>query len=120
MKFRFKVISRIILIPIVLLFVSATSLAQEEPSECVEMGALAYDSWISSDAGGSGFPSGETDNDYLRCKACHGWDQLGTDGGYVMRSRNAGRPNAGAGDVDQSSRDISFTSREGSLRLQQT
>jgi hypothetical protein len=114
MKFRFKVISRIILIPIVLLFVSATSLAQEEPSECVEMGALAYDSWISSDAGGSGFPSGETDNDYLRCKACHGWDQLGTDGGYVMRSRNAGRPNAGAGDVDQSSRDISFTSREGS------
>jgi hypothetical protein len=76
-------------------------------------GALAYDSWISEDAGGSGYPDGETDNDYLRCKSCHGWDQLGTDGGYVRRSRNAGRPNAGAGDVDQTSRDISYTTREG-------
>ena len=87
--------------------------AQDEPSECVELGALAFDSWISEDAGGSGLPDGETDNDYLRCKSCHGWDQLGTDGGYVRRSRNAGRPNAGAGDVDQTSRDISFTTREG-------
>jgi hypothetical protein len=101
----------LILIPI--LFIPALALAQDEPSECVELGALAYDSWISADAGGSGFPDGETDNDYLRCKACHGWDQLATDGGYVSRSRNAGRPNAGAGDIDQISRDISFTSREG-------
>ena len=54
--------------------------AQDEPSECVELGALAFDSWISEDAGGSGLPDGETDNDYLRCKSCHGWDQLGTDG----------------------------------------
>jgi hypothetical protein len=76
-------------------------LAQETPSECVELGALVYDSWISTDAGGSGFP--------------HGWDQLGTDGGYVRRSRNAGRPNAGAGDVDQTSRDISFKTRQGAL-----
>lgn len=87
--------------------------AQDEPSECVELGALAFDSWISEDAGGSGLPDGETDNDYLRCKSCHGWDQLATDGGYVRRSRNAGRPNAGAGDVDQTSRDISYTTREG-------
>jgi hypothetical protein len=93
--------------------VVATAVAQDEPSECVEQGALAYDSWISDDAGGSGFPDGETDNDYLRCKACHGWDQLGTDGGYVRRSRNAGRPNAGAGDIDSTSRDVSYTSREG-------
>ena len=88
-------------------------LAQDQPSECVELGALAYDSWISEDAGGSGLPNGETDNDYLRCKSCHGWDQLGTNGGYVRRSRNLGRPNAGAGDIDQTSRDISFSGREG-------
>jgi hypothetical protein len=98
---------------LVLLCLPLLAVAQEEPSACVVQGALAYDSWITEDAGGSGLPDGETDNDYLRCKSCHGWDQLGTDGGYVRRSRNAGRPNAGAGDVDQASRDISYTTREG-------
>lgn len=94
------------------LTLSAAAAAQV-PSACVEQGALAYDNWTKSDAGGSGMPGGETDNDYVRCKACHGWDQLGTDGGYVRRSRNAGRPNAGAGDGDQTSRDISLTARAG-------
>ena len=108
---NFTLVGSVVIGP--LLFMSAAAFAQEGPSECVVQGALAFDSWISEDAGGSGFPDGETDNDYLRCKSCHGWDQLGTDGGYVRRSRNAGRPNAGAGDVDQTSRDISYTTREG-------
>jgi len=82
---------------------------------CVEQGALAWDDWTLEDAGGSGMPDGETDNDYIRCKACHGWDQLGLSGGYVKRSRNAGRPNAGAGDADQTSRDISLTTRAGAM-----
>ena len=63
--------------------------------ECVALGGLAWDSWHKSDAGGSGLPPDEPDNDYTRCKACHGWDQLATDGGYVRRNRNAGRANAG-------------------------
>jgi hypothetical protein len=112
-KIRLIRIPWVAVILVLFLAIPGVAAAQEEPSECVEMGGLAYDSWISEDAGGSGFPDGETDNDYLRCKACHGWDQLGTDGGYVRRSRNAGRPNAGAGDVDQTSRDISFTTRAG-------
>jgi mono/diheme cytochrome c family protein len=62
---------------------------------CIEQGGLAWDSWHKTDAGGSGLPTDESDNDYTRCKACHGWDQQGTDGGYVRRSRNAGRANAG-------------------------
>ncbi|MHC4961158.1 MAG: c-type cytochrome [Planctomycetota bacterium] len=81
--------------------------AQEEPSECVEMGALAYDNWSTEDAGGSGMPAGESDNDYLKCKACHGWDRLATEGGYVRRSRSSGQTNAGAGDSDATSRIIS-------------
>ena len=62
---------------------------------CIAQGGLAWDSWHKTDAGGSGLPTDESDNDYTRCKACHGWDQQGTDGGYVFRSRNAGRANAG-------------------------
>ena len=41
-----------------------------------------------------------------RCKACHGWDRRGTDGGYVRRSREETRPNAGTGDGDSTSREI--------------
>jgi cytochrome c2/cytochrome c553 len=63
--------------------------------ECVAQGGLAWDSWHKTDAGGSNLPPDEGDNDYTRCKACHGWDQQGTDGGYVRRSRNDGRANAG-------------------------
>ena len=66
------------------------------PQECIALGGLAWDSWQKTDAGGSGqLPPDEPDADYTRCKACHGWDQQGTDGGYVRRSRNAGRANAG-------------------------
>jgi len=98
-----------------LLFFTGMTWAQDEPSDCVVQGALAFDNWTTDDAGGSGPPDGETDNDYWRCKACHGWDQLGTDGGYVKRSRNSGRPSAGYLDSDQTPRDISFGSREGTL-----
>jgi len=83
---------------------SGLALAQ---SECVETGAMAYDNWSKSDSGGTGMPAGEADNDYIRCKACHGWDRMGTEGGYVRRSRKDGRPNAGDGDGDTTSRVIS-------------
>ena len=69
--------------------------AQGDYVACVAQGGLAWDSWHKTDAGGSALPTAESDNDYTRCKACHGWDQQGTDGGYVRRSRNAGRANAG-------------------------
>ena len=88
-----------------LLFFSGVALAQDPPSACVQMGALAWDNWTKSDAGGSGnLPDGEVNKDYLRCKACHGWDAQGTDGGYVRRSRQETRPNAGAGDGDTTAR----------------
>jgi len=94
--------------PLLLLCFSASALAvQAPPSACVEMGALAWDNWTTADAGGSGMPSGESDSDYLRCKSCHGWDRLGTDGGYTRRAREAGQPNAGAGDGDATTRNIS-------------
>ena len=83
-----------------------TAQAQEAPSDCVEMGAMAYDNWTKVDSGGSGLPDGVGSADYIRCKACHGWDRMGTDGGYVRRSRTSSRPNAGAGDGDSTSRAI--------------
>ena len=99
-----------------LIFIVTTSLlcwawsnsiqAKDDASACVELGALAYDNWTSTDAGGSGMPSGETYKDYVRCKSCHGWDRLGKKGGYVRRTRTAERPNAGYGDTDTRSRDI--------------
>ncbi len=85
---------------------SASSWAEDDASACVELGALAYDDWTSTDGGGSGMPSGETVKDYVRCKSCHGWDRLGMNGGYVRRTRTAERPNAGYGDIDTTSRDI--------------
>lgn len=85
---------------------SAIAWAKDDASACVELGALAYNDWTSTDAGGSGMPSGESFKDYVRCKSCHGWDRLGMKGGYVRRTRTAERPNAGYGDTDTRSRDI--------------
>ena len=90
-----------------LLMFSGMVLAQEAPSECVETGALAFDNWTKIDAGGTGSaPAGVESSDYIRCKACHGWDRRGTDGGYVRRSRKDSRSNAGAGDGDATTRAI--------------
>ncbi|MBT8060621.1 MAG: hypothetical protein KJO33_13555, partial [Gammaproteobacteria bacterium] len=74
--------------------------AKPEPDACIALGALAWDDWTSIDGGGSGMPAGESEREYLRCKSCHGWDRLGENGGYVRRTRTAGRPNAGLGDTD--------------------
>ena len=87
-----------------LLLLPAIGIAQDT---CVEMGGLAWDSWWKTDAGGPGtLPAGVQNKDYIRCKACHGWDGLGTDGGYARRSRKDTRPNAGFGDGDQTSRSV--------------
>ncbi len=84
-------------------------LAQDPPSAAVEQGALAYSNWTKTDAGGSGaLPTGVDSQDYIRCKACHGWDHMATDGSYARRSRKDSRPNAGAGDGDTSSVLIQF------------
>jgi mono/diheme cytochrome c family protein len=96
-----------ILISVPLLLISAATFAQDEPGECVETGALAYDNWTKMDSGGDGsLPDGVQSADYIRCKACHGWDRRGTAGGYIRRSRKDTRPNAGAGDGDSTPRAI--------------
>ena len=59
----------------------------------VASGALVWDNWTTPEAGGTGLPSSATNKDFLRCKACHGWDGKGADGGYVRRSATATRPN---------------------------
>ena len=95
------------IIAVPLLLIPAAAFAQEEPSECVETGALAFENWTKVDSGGDGsLPAGVQSADYIRCKACHGWDRRGTDGGYVRRSRKDSRPNAGAGDGDSTPRAI--------------
>ena len=102
LKFIFSLST--IALPLVL---SGVALAQDPPSAAVEQGALAWNNWTKTDAGGTGaLPADVTNKDYIRCKACHGWDRLGTDGGYVRRSRKDTRPNAGAGDGDSTARAI--------------
>ena len=51
------------------------------------LGGLVYDKFYAADAGGSG----EKVN-FSRCKACHGWDGMGLNGGYVRRTANLDRP----------------------------
>lgn len=110
-RFKFKMVMTSV--PILLLC-AGTLAAQEDPGACVELGALAYDNWTKTDAGGTGsLPNGVESKDYIRCKACHGWDHMATDGGYVRRSRKESRPNAGAGDGDSTSRNISLAARAG-------
>lgn len=106
MNYKSTSIERILIATLLCLAWSASGWAKDDASACVELGALAYDDWTSTDAGGSGMPSGETFKDYVRCKSCHGWDRLGLNGGYVRRTRTAERPNAGYGDIDKTSRDI--------------
>ncbi|MFC1796484.1 hypothetical protein ACFL1V_05245 [Pseudomonadota bacterium] len=107
MKFGLNRIFVGMIIAVPLLLIPAAAFAQEEPSECVETGALAFENWTKVDSGGDGsLPAGVQSADYIRCKACHGWDRRGTDGGYVRRSRKDSRPNAGAGDGDSTSRAI--------------
>ena len=101
-----KSIVRLLLIPILCLGWSEVVSAKTEPTACVELGALVWNDWTSTDAGGSGMPAGETVGDYVRCKSCHGWDRLGMNGGYVRQIRTADQPNAGLGDSNTVSRDI--------------
>ena len=47
------------LILVVLLSLPGRLFAQEEPSECVELGGLAWDNWTKEDSGGSEMSDGE-------------------------------------------------------------
>ena len=50
-------------------------------------GGLVWNNWTLTISGGTGeLPSGVENKDFLRCKACHGWDARGLNGGYVRRS----------------------------------
>ena len=106
MNNRLNTTTRILVIALLCLGWSPNGQAKPEPDACVELGALVWNDWTSTDAGGSGLPAGETFVDYVRCKSCHGWDRRGIKGGYVRRTRTAERPNAGFGDSDMTSRDI--------------
>jgi hypothetical protein len=69
------------------------------PTGDMYRGGLAWNNWTNDLGGGSGLPAGvDSDHkDFVRCKACHGWDGMGLDGGYVRRSANDTRPNPIAG-----------------------
>jgi mono/diheme cytochrome c family protein len=72
-------------------------------------GGLVWDNWTKVDAGGTGeLPEGAVNKDFVRCKACHGWDAKGLAGGYVRRSASATRPNPEPG-VDLTSAAATLT-----------
>jgi mono/diheme cytochrome c family protein len=76
-------------------------------------GGLIWSKWTDEVAGGSGYPEGfdSGKGDFLRCKACHGWDGMGANGGYVRRSAKDSRPNPTPGS-DLSSKFGSVTAEE--------
>lgn len=76
-------------------------------------GGLIWSKWTDEVAGGSGYPEGfdSGKGDFLRCKACHGWDGMGANGGYVRRSAKDSRPNPAPGS-DLSSKFGSVTAEE--------
>ena len=66
------------------------------PAGDMYAGGQVWDNWTKIPAGGTGdLPQGVVNKDFIRCKACHGWDAQGAAGGYVRRSGfpdNASRP----------------------------
>ncbi len=76
-------------------------------------GGLVWLNWTDAVAGGSGYPDNfdSSKKDFLRCKACHGWDGMGAKGGYVRRSAKDSRPNPTAG-TDLSAKFGSVTSED--------
>jgi len=63
-------------------------------------GGLLYDKFWSADTGwNQGDPNLATFSDhadFFRCKQCHGWDLLGSQGAYISRAPKATRPNVSA------------------------
>lgn len=61
------------------------------------MGGIMYDKFWSTE---SGFNQNDVNltifnasSDFFRCKQCHGWDGLGSQGAYISRGPTATRPN---------------------------
>lgn len=80
------------------------------PTVDKNLGGLVWDNYTTVDAGGSGaLPADATNKDFLRCKACHGWDGKGADGGYVRRTSSGTRPNPTPGIGDISAKAIAGT-----------
>jgi len=64
------------------------------------LGGKLYSKFWASETGWTA-PSGITATDisgysnFYRCKQCHGWDLMGTEGAYIDRAPDAGRPSVG-------------------------
>lgn len=51
------------------------------------LGGVAYAKWWVTEANGSGTqPTTTVAADFYRCKSCHGWDGLGSEGAYADRT----------------------------------
>ncbi|MFK5857618.1 MAG: c-type cytochrome [Bacteroidota bacterium] len=63
----------------------------------ISIGGIMYDKFWSVE---SGFDQGNThmttfnaSSNFFRCKQCHGWDGLGSNGAYISRAPSTTRPN---------------------------
>ena len=104
-----------IIVPIVatgIFFLAGSTYSGDEGGDPFR-GGLVWSNWTETVAGGSCYPENfdSSKKDFLRCKACHGWDGLGANGGYVRRSAKDSRPNPTPGS-DLSSKFGSVTSEE--------
>jgi thiosulfate dehydrogenase len=103
MKYGFGLLSTFILLELVLT-VSCTH-DYPEPAPPVPpfekadsiLGGIMYDTYWSTEAefdqSDPNFSLYDGNADFFRCKSCHGWDGLGTEGSYIGRASSATRPN---------------------------
>lgn len=95
----------ITLVLLVFLFTSCKDKSTEpsEPSDYTNadgiLGGILYDSFWATEANYSKASDQnlvnklKTYSDFFRCKQCHGWDLLGTNGAYINRGPKTNRPN---------------------------
>ena len=109
-------------VAVVLLVVSVTAFGSGKGDEYA--GGIVWNNYTKTFAGGSGsLPVGVESADFIRCKACHGWDAQGVNGGYARRSGyperdNRPRPSSGADLISRLSRiDAAMVLAEGGRAL---
>ncbi len=67
------------------------------PMASVTLGGTMYDTFYSTQAGfdqsNPNLATMKAKSDFFRCKQCHGWDGLGSEGAYISRGPKVSRPN---------------------------
>lgn len=93
--------SFVLIFLLTVIFISCKKETPTEPSPFdkanLSKGGIMYDKFWSTEAGydqnNPNLTKFNTYSDFFRCKQCHGWDLLGSNGAYISRGPKTTRPN---------------------------